>query len=534
MKACGENHDERETEPSQRGENWSNARYGRQDHAEAPRELGHADEAHHEDRKVVHPRKIDSELSDGRRGLSHAGHSESTSEKELRNPQSRMKCPFGRGLGRRRGADHGPTSSSRSGKTIQPKNPSLRLLEEQPHQIALAVRVCQRTCLVIRFGAMRHACTRFATPLVVVLAILAIARPSQAQAEASLTWDLVTIGPDTDLFSLWGHTALCVSTGEFEGGSCFDFGVAREEDPVRLALGTLQGQPLFAVVKVPARVLLAMSQFRDTWRQRITLEDAPGRELLAELEHAVGARARYAYQPLDRNCTTEVRDRLDRALAGKLRLGAEERSGPPLRRVAEAGISGRVLPLALTALAGGSGLDRPSTQWERMALPQGLMQAVSERLSAAPSRVFTRADAPPPTSPHAGRISLAFLTALLSWLIARAVRRSPDSRGARWSLAAWLSLLSLAPLLGAASTLPSLHGNWMLLVLSPLDLVLAWGKQTTRWHERYVALRLALILLITAASASGLLAQSLWIGSVATGIPLGTWLFMRRRTLRAP
>ncbi len=251
-----------------------------------------------------------------------------------------------------------PPHSSRSGKTIQPKNPSLRLLEEQPHQIALAVRVCQRTCLVIRFGAMRHACTRFATPLVVVLAILAIARPSQAQAEASLTWDLVTIGPDTDLFSLWGHTALCVSTGEFEGGSCFDFGVAREEDPVRLALGTLQGQPLFAVVKVPARVLLAMSQFRHTWRQRITLEDAPGRELLAELEHAVGARARYAYQPLDRNCTTEVRDRLDRALAGKLRLGAEERSGPPLRRVAEAGISGRVLPLALTALAGGSGLDR--------------------------------------------------------------------------------------------------------------------------------------------------------------------------------
>jgi hypothetical protein len=533
MKACRQNHDESEPEPGQRRENWSNARYGRQDHAEAPRELGQADEAHHEDGKVVHPRKVDRELGDGSRGLSHPGHSESTGEKELRNPQSRMKCPFGRSLGRRRGADHGPTSSSRNGKTTQPKNPPRRLIEEQPHQIALAVRVCQRTCLVIRFAAMRNACTRFATPLIVVLAILAITRPTRAQEESSLTWDLITIGPDTDLFSLWGHTALCVSAGEFEGGSCFDFGVAREEDAVRLAVGTLQGQPLFVVVKVPARVLLASSQFRDTWRQRITLDDAHGRKLLAELEHAVAARARYAYQPLDRNCTTEVRDRLDRALAGKLRIGAEERSGSPLRTVAEAGISGRVLPLTLTALAGGKALDRPSTEWERMALPQGLMQAVSARLSAAPSRVFTRADAPPPTSPQAGRLSLVLLTALVSWSIGRALRRSPDSRAARSLLAAWLSLLSLAPLLGAVSTLPSLHGNWMLLLLSPLDILLAWGKHTTRWHERYVALRLALIVLVAAAAASGLLVQSLWIGGVITGLPLGTWLLVRKRMPRA-
>ncbi len=121
-----------------------------------------------------------------------------------------------------------------------------------------------------------------------------------------------------------------------------------------------------------------------------------------------------------------------------------------------------------------------------------------------------------------------------SWLIgARSPSLARLSRRALELGSVAFAALAHAPT-RAASTLPSLHGNWMLLVLSPLDLVLAWGKQTTRWHERYVALRLALILLITAASASGLLAQSLWIGSVATGIPLGTWLFMRRRTLRAP
>ena len=405
-------------------------------------------------------------------------------------------------------------------------------LEEHPHQIALPVRVCQQAHLVIPFAPMRNACDRFAALLVALLAILAIARPSQAEEEPRLRWDLVTIGPDAHLFSLWGHTALCVSTGEFEQGACFDFGVAREEDPIRLAIGTLRGRPLFAVVKVPTPILLASSQFRDTWRQTLELDPAHGRELLADLEHAVLTRSRYAYQPLERNCTTEVRDRLDRALSGALSANADRRSGPPLRHVAEAGISGRVVPLALTALAGGRALDRPSTEWERMALPKGLMQAVAARLSAAPSRVFTRVGAPPPTSPNAGRVLLSLLAIVLSGSIWQALRGSRDSRGARIALGTWLAALSFAPLLGAASTLPSLHASWMLLVLWPFDVLLAWGKQTSRIHERYVVLRLVLILLVAAAMAVGMVPPSLWIGVVIVGVPLATWLLMRRRIAR--
>lgn len=383
---------------------------------------------------------------------------------------------------------------------------------------------------MIPLSPMGGACVRLRAWLACVLVGSTFAHPSRAEHDGqALNWDLITIGPDTDLFSLWGHTALCASSGKLEDGTCFDFGIAIETDPAKLAIGTLRGDELFAVVRVPARVLLGSSQFRDAWQQRIQLDAERGRELLAELEHAVETGASYAYQPLERNCTSEIRDRLDRALAGALAQGAHERAGAPRRQAAESGLSGRLLPLTLLALAGGSALDRPASAWERMALPDGLMQAVAERLSAAPSRLSTRVDAPPPTSPHAGRILLSLLTLLVSWLSWRRLRRAPDSHGVRIALAVWLTGLACFPVLGVLSTLPSLQQNWMVLVLCPLDALLAFGRRPTRWQRVYALVRLTLIVLLGVASAFGLVAQSLWVGVLAAGIPIGLWFLAQRR-----
>ena len=370
-----------------------------------------------------------------------------------------------------------------------------------------------------------------ALPLTLVLSLLlVVSRPAHAEeSEDMLVWDLVTVGPAPDLFSLWGHSALCVSKTTFDAGWCFDFGIAREHDPVRLAVGTLRGEPHFAAVKLPAEVLLAAVQFRDAWSQRLPIEPELGRQLLAELDASVDGRERYAYQPLFRNCTTELRDRLDRALSGRLSRQAHTRGGVPLRVPAERGLSGQVLPLALVALAGGTALDRPSTAWERMALPEGLMQGVKERLSAAPSRLLTRSDAPPPTSPNAGRIVLLLLTALGSASYLFLARRRPHrQRLLDGALASWLVLLSLVPLIGTATTLPSLHQNWMLAVVVPLDALLLLGPRFAGWQKRYVDVRLMTLALLAALSLGGVIAQALTVGVLLAALPLGAWRLTRR------
>jgi len=373
---------------------------------------------------------------------------------------------------------------------------------------------------------------RARTPAILALILFLLPAPTALAApETALVWDLVTVGPDTDLFSLWGHSALCVSSGEFEQGSCFDFGVPREDDPVRRSLGTLAGARLFGVVKLPTRVELAVHQFRDTVRQRLDIPPERGRALLADLEALVLTHASYAYQPLFRNCTTELRDRLDQALAGRLRAGADQPDGVPLRTLAEAGLTGRVVPLSLLALAGGTVLDQPSTSWQRMALPDGLMQAATQRLSAPPVRLFSRTDVPPPTSPAAGRIVLVLVSALVcfcGWLLVR--RRPARARLVGLGLGVGLTLASLPPWAGTLSTLPCLHDNWMLFALVPTDGVLCLTPG--HWLKRYAWLRLLSLGVLGAAALLGLVVQSLWIGLWLAGLPLGLWLWIQRRPAR--
>jgi hypothetical protein len=364
-----------------------------------------------------------------------------------------------------------------------------------------------------------------------LLSLLFFAPAARAAPEAGLAWDLLTMGPDTDLFSLWGHTALCVTGGEFEQGHCFDFGVAQEHDPARLSVGTLAGKPLFGILKIPTRVVLASGQFRDVFRQRLDIPPAQSQALLDELEASVRERETYAYQPMYRNCTTEVRDRLDRALGGRLRQGSTEPSGVPLRTLAEAGLTGRVLPLALLALAGGARLDQPSSAWDRMGLPDGLMQAARERLSAAPSRLFSRVDAPPPTSPAAGRIVLLLLATLgcgSAWLFVR--RRPARARLVQVGLGVALVLVSLPPLVGAWSTLPCLAGNWLLLALVPTDAVLCLARAD--WQKRYVWLRLLGLGVLGGGALVGFVSQSPWLGLWLALMPLGLWLWVQRQTAR--
>lgn len=341
---------------------------------------------------------------------------------------------------------------------------------------------------------------------------------SAVQAEADEpTLTLLTVGPGSDMLELWGHSALCVSSGEFEKGVCYDYGWSPALDVSKLIVGTLSGERLFVPTSFPAERMLAVYQFRDVWKQKLELTPEQTEKLLARLRADVNEERAYAYEPVFDNCTTRLRDVVDEVTSGTLRKDSEASDGAPLRSFAEEGLRGRWIPLAALALGGGARLDRKSSEWERMAFPIDFMDSVEKRLNAPKERLFTRLDAPPPTSVHAGRVALLVLSGGLALFIRRAKKTTLRAKSGLVGL--WLAFLSLVPLAALSTSLPSLTPNWTLLLLPPTDLL--FFARPGQILRRYGSVRAGSSLLLGLLSALGLIEQSLVAVSLVALLPLG-------------
>lgn len=341
---------------------------------------------------------------------------------------------------------------------------------------------------------------------------------SAVQAEADEpTLTLLTVGPGSDMLELWGHSALCVSSGEFEKGVCYDYGWSPALDVSKLIVGTLSGERLFVPTSFPAERMLAVYQFRDVWKQKLELTPEQTEKLLARLRADVNEERAYAYEPVFDNCTTRLRDVVDEVTSGTLRKDSEASDGAPLRSFAEEGLRGRWIPLAALALGGGARLDRKSSEWERMAFPIDFMDSVEKRLNAPKERLFTRLDAPPPTSVHAGRVALLVLSGGLALFIWRAKKTTLRAKSGLVGL--WLAFLSLVPLAALSTSLPSLTPNWTLVLLPPTDLL--FFARPGQILRRYGSVRAGSSLLLGLLSALGLIEQSLVAVSLVALLPLG-------------
>lgn len=338
---------------------------------------------------------------------------------------------------------------------------------------------------------------------------------------------LVTVGPASDLFSLWGHAALCVSAGELVLGRCLDFGVATTADPVALALGTLRGEALFRAVEGPAERFLAGNQWRDVWVQELPLDEARRERVTAAYHEALTPPVVYAYEPVLDNCSTRLRDLLDRAMDGALGKDFRKVDGPARRVFAENALAGRVLPLTLFALSGNDFLDAATSDYERMAFPDELRLGVARHLGVAPVRLHTRFDAPPAGSPHVGKVVLVLLGLLWSGVLYASRKKRPFVRRLLVTqLGLVLGLFAAVPLFGATMALRSLAASPLLWVLWPTDVALGAFSDTGR--ARYVRLRLGVL----AVGAPGFVifgSAALLPAVVAVALPLGTLAIVAER-----
>lgn len=328
---------------------------------------------------------------------------------------------------------------------------------------------------------------------------------------------LYTIGPGSYLFSLYGHSVLCVAD------DCYDYGLPIHSDPLKLVWHGLRGVPDFAPVRIDrARVLAAFGrEERSIEAQALPLDARAVAELRSRLERDVAVRSAYAYNPWFGNCTTHLRDIVDDTSAGKLHGVVELDPARTFRELSEAGFSGRVLPLVGITLAIGQG-DRVGTPFERMFLPAGLRDGVTKAFGVAPTRVRAQRGNVLQTSVHAGRALLVFVGLALTLLVVLARKRPRIARGAEIVASLTLALLGVV-VWGFAilSSYPEVSRNWNLAILVPTDALLPLLSSASPSRARlYIYVRLAVVVALALLSAVGVIAQPLVVPALTCALPL--------------
>jgi hypothetical protein len=292
---------------------------------------------------------------------------------------------------------------------------------------------------------------------------------------------------------------------------------------VHMSWGSIRGEPIFVAVAIDEEV--ALLAFRDQGRaierQRLELGEEETAKLRDRLERDVATRAAYAYHPYFANCTTELRDRLDEATAGRLRAGRNQAATMRFRELSEEGLSGKLVELAALAFLLGGPAERRPTPWEAMFLPEGLRDAVADRFGAAPEKVAEAQRVVLPTSRAVGRIALVALAIALSGLVRWAGR---TSRGARARVGVAVAAFVLGGLalsaygVAALVVWPEFRRNWALAALLPTDLAMPW--LSPRALRVYATARAALAGVLVVLEIVGVVAQPLIPVCVLVALPM--------------
>lgn len=330
---------------------------------------------------------------------------------------------------------------------------------------------------------------------------------------ASISVYLLTMGPGSAVWEVWGHNALWIRdtvTGLDVAYNWGMFSFEQEGFIPRLAKGTMlywmQGFPAEGVIRSYAR------DDRDVWAQELNLTPAQRLELLERLRRTDTDENRYyAYDYYRDNCSTRVRDALDAVLGGRIGTALDTMAtGVTWRWHARRILRGMPAAYVGMQFALGRPADRTITAWEEGFLPLRLRARLRDvtvldadgrevPLVSGEVQLFEATRPPPPgDAPRwvprflAAGLSLAgVLVAAGAW----AARGGRHARALAATLAAGWSLpVGTAGLLLLMAWLFTDHAFWYpnenLLQAGPLSLLLppallaalrSGGRGAPRW-----------------------------------------------------
>jgi hypothetical protein len=309
--------------------------------------------------------------------------------------------------------------------------------------------------------------------LLVALAVALLVPRLAVAAEPPARVSVLTMGPGDHPFTRFGHNAILL---EWDGGGArrslvYNFGT--------FAFDGLSGVRDFMQGRF--RYWLSVSSLDSTLRsygaarrsltaQELELTAAERAELADSLaDNALPANRYYDYDYYRDNCSTRVRDAVDRILGGQLR---REVAGPGRRTFRQ-----HTLDMAATStwlylgldLALGSGTDRPTTRWEELFLPAELRRELGRATRSLEAgdvplvrseRILLEGQPRPTPSSSPARTRLFFAT-LLGGLLAVLGLGAARFRGLQIAFGISTAVLGgVMGLLGAALSIFSLSKHW--------------------------------------------------------------------------
>lgn len=288
-----------------------------------------------------------------------------------------------------------------------------------------------------------------------------VPRPPASVPGDELTIALMTMGVGAEVYERFGHNAIVVEDRLRGASTAYNYGMFSFQQE-NFLLRFIQGRMRYWMQAGPTDLELPKyrARHRSVWLQELNLTPAERLALRDFLEWNARPENRfYQYDYYLDNCSTRVRDALDRVLGGAFRAAMQQPASGSYRFHTQR-LNTHNLPLYTgLLLALGQGADRPVTRWEEMFLPLKLREYLREvrvRDSTGAMVPLVRAeytlyqsDAYPvpdvPPSWDLQYLVVGFLLGgLLLWGNSPAERRGWPRRVARGMATGWALLTGLA------------------------------------------------------------------------------------------
>lgn len=210
-------------------------------------------------------------------------------------------------------------------------------------------------------------------------------------AAFQLTVTVLTYETGGAVWERWGHNALWIHDAAAGTDRHYDYGRFDFNAP-NFFLRFAQGRMWYSmgVADDPARyIAFYTGEGREIWSQELALTQAQAEALRDFLEwNARPENAGYAYDYYLDNCSTRIRDAIDRVTGGALRQYGRAPSGMTWRE--ETRRLNQHNPLLYTGLLAALGhpVDREMSRWEQMFLPGRVRQHLDSVRVAGPDGVL--------------------------------------------------------------------------------------------------------------------------------------------------
>jgi hypothetical protein len=356
--------------------------------------------------------------------------------------------------------------------------------------------------------------------------------PSDRLADTALTVFLMTMGPGKQVWERFGHNAIWIHDPASGTDQAYNYGLF-DFHQQNFLLRFARGQMWYWMEGFPAEsyAQLYIRDNRSVWIQELALPPEARLELKRFLEWNERPENRfYHYDYYRDNCSTRVRDAIDRVIGGRLKAATESLPTGTTYRFHTQRLTAND-PVIFTALlvALGQPVDRPINAWQEMFLPLKLREHLRRVIIPGPGGApiplvksertlfLSTAPDPPETPPSwiGGYLALGVAIGVGAAGLAVAARRSGM---ARWLLAVliggWTVLIGLAGVVlaglwGLTDHVMTAH-NENLLQASPVALLIGLllpGAFRSRPRAEKLARLTALVVLLL--SVAGALAKLL-------------------------